>query len=143
LQKFQSLQLINPNKVTAQHGFDLVYFDFISGYAIENQAVTNQIKTPIFIDHDNILTAFFLSQKILTRWFHQGNLIQPLGEMINSTRNPKIHQRWVKGCDFDFKLIKYWLKKSNFSLEVGLFFKGLSLTDSAVWNLVMSIPINT
>jgi len=37
----------------------------------------------------------------------------------------------VKSCDFDFKLIKNWLRKSNFSLKVGLFYKGLSLTDSA------------
>jgi len=58
-------------------------------------------------------------------------LIHPLGEMINSTRNPKIHPKWVNSGDFGFKLIKNWLRKSNFSLKVGLFYKCLSLNDPA------------
>jgi len=33
-----------------------------------------------------------------------------VGEMINLTRNPKIHPKWVKSCDFDFKLKKLALK---------------------------------
>ena len=54
--------------------------------------------------------------------------------MINSTRNPKIHPKWVKSGDFDVKLIKNWLRKSAFSLKVELFFKGLPLTASVAWN---------
>jgi hypothetical protein len=49
LQQFQSFQLINPNEVTAQHGLDMVHFDFVGGCVIENQTVINQVKDLIFI----------------------------------------------------------------------------------------------
>jgi len=45
--------------------------------------------------------------------------------------NPKNHPKWGISGDIGFKLVKYRLRKSDFSLKVGLFFKGISLTDSA------------
>jgi hypothetical protein len=43
--------------------------------------------------------------------------------MINSTRNPKFHPKWVKSCDFDFKLIKKLAQKVKLFTKSGTFFQ--------------------
>jgi len=40
---------VNSNKVAAEHGFDVVHFDFVSGCVLKNQVVINQVKNPIYI----------------------------------------------------------------------------------------------
>jgi hypothetical protein len=48
LQQFQPFQFVNSNEVTAEHGLDVVHFDFVGGCVLKNQVVINQVKTPIF-----------------------------------------------------------------------------------------------
>jgi hypothetical protein len=40
---------VNSNEVTAEHGFDVVHFDFVGGGVLKNQVVIDQVKNPIFI----------------------------------------------------------------------------------------------
>jgi hypothetical protein len=49
LQQFQPFQFVNANEVTAEHGLDVVHFDFVGGCVLKNQVVINQVKNPIFI----------------------------------------------------------------------------------------------
>jgi hypothetical protein len=49
LQQFQPFQFVNSNEVTAEHGFDVVHFDFVGGGVLKNHVVINQVKNPIFI----------------------------------------------------------------------------------------------
>jgi hypothetical protein len=48
LQQFQPFQFVNSDEVTAEHGFDMVHFDFVGGCVLKNQVVINQVKNPIF-----------------------------------------------------------------------------------------------
>ncbi len=50
LQQFQPFQFVNSNEVSAEHGLDMVHFDFVGGGVLKNQVVINQVKNPIFID---------------------------------------------------------------------------------------------
>ena len=48
LQQFQPFQFVNSNEVTAEHGLDVVHFDFVGGGVLKNQVVINQVINPIF-----------------------------------------------------------------------------------------------
>jgi hypothetical protein len=50
LQQFQPFQFVDANQVTAEHGLDVVHFDFVGGCVLKNQVVINQVKNPIFTD---------------------------------------------------------------------------------------------
>ena len=48
LQQFLPFQFVNSNEVTAEHGLDVVHFDFVGGCVLKNQVVINQVRYPIF-----------------------------------------------------------------------------------------------
>jgi hypothetical protein len=50
LQQFQPFQFVNANKVAAEHGLDVVHFDFVCRFVLKNQIMINQVKNPIFTD---------------------------------------------------------------------------------------------
>jgi hypothetical protein len=49
LQQFQPFQFVNSYKIAAEHGFNVVHFDFVGGCVIKNQIVINQVKDSISI----------------------------------------------------------------------------------------------
>jgi hypothetical protein len=78
--------------------------------------------------------AYFLSLKILTRHFCQKHLIHSISENWILASNPKTHPKWVKTCNFDRKLMQFWLKNDIYTPEVGLFFNPFFFIDLAAWN---------
>ena len=49
LQQFQPFQFVNANEVSAEHGLDVVHFDFVGGWVLKDQFVINQVKNPILV----------------------------------------------------------------------------------------------
>ena len=48
LQQFQPFQFVNADQVAAEHGFDVVHFNFVGGCVLQDQIVIDQVKDPIF-----------------------------------------------------------------------------------------------
>ena len=55
LQQFQPFQFVNSKEFTAEHGLDVVQFDFVGGCVLKNQIVIDQVKKPIFTSKVGLL----------------------------------------------------------------------------------------
>jgi len=49
LQQLQPFQFVNSDEVSAEHGLDMVHYDFVGGWVLKDQIVINQVTNPILI----------------------------------------------------------------------------------------------